>query len=47
MESEKGSVEQSGASSVVHNNVEQGEDPIREGRQTTVAKYTERWKIMR
>ena len=46
-ESEKISLEQSGTSSVVHNNTDRGEDPIREGRQTMAAKYTERWKIMR
>ena len=45
-ESEKISVEQSGARSVVQNNSEQGEDPIGEGRQTTASKYTEQWKIM-
>ena len=37
VESEKSSVEQSGASSVVQNNTELGEDPIREGRQITAA----------
>ena len=46
-ESEKSSVEQSGASSVVQNNAEQGEYPIREGRQKTAEKYTGRWNIMR
>ena len=46
-DSEKISVEQSGASSVLQNNTERGVDPIREGRQTTTAKYTERWNIMR
>ena len=45
-ESEKISVEQSGASSVVQKDAEQGEDPIGEGRQTTAEKYTERWNIM-
>ena len=47
LEIEKSSVEQSGASSLVQNDTEQGEQPIREGRQTTAAKYTERWKIIR
>ena len=46
VESEKSSVEQSGASSVVQNNSELGEYPIGEGRKTTAAKYTKRWKIM-
>ena len=45
-DSEKISVEKSVASSLVNNDAEQGEDNIGEGRQTTVAKYTERWKIM-
>ena len=45
-ESGKISVEQRGEISVVQNDVEGGEDPIREGRQTAAAKYTERWKIM-
>ena len=35
------------AISVVQNDVEQGDDTIGEGRQTTAAKYTEQWKIMR
>ena len=47
VESEKSSVDQSGSSSVVQNDADQGEDPTREGRQRTVAKYTGRWKIMR
>ena len=38
VESEKSSVEQSGASGIVQNNAEQGEDPIGEGRQTTAIK---------
>ena len=46
-ESEKSSTEQSGASSVVHNDAERGEYPIGEGIQKTVANYTGRWKIMR
>ena len=46
-ESEKISVEQSRASSVVQKNAERGEYRTGEGRQTTEAKYTERWKIMR
>ena len=45
-ESEKSSAEHSGESSVVQNDAEWGEDPIQEGRQTTVAKYTGRQKIM-
>ena len=45
-ESDKSSVDQSGSSIIVHNNVERGEDRIREGIQTTAAKYTERWNIM-
>ena len=47
MESEKSSVDQIRAIIVVQNDVEQGEDLTREGRQTTSAKYTEIWKIMR
>ena len=39
-ESEKSSVDQSRASSVVQNDKEQGENPIGEGRQTTLEKYT-------
>ena len=46
-ESEKNSVEQTISNSVVQKNAEQGEDPTVEGRKTTVANYTERWKIMR
>ena len=46
-ESEKISVDQSGESSVVQNDAEQGEYPTREGRQTMADKYTERWKIMK
>ena len=45
-ESKKISADQSGARSVVQNDAERGEDPIREGRQTAAAKYTGRWKIM-
>ena len=45
-ESDESSVDQSVESSVVQNDPEQGEYPIGEGRQTTAAKYTERWKIM-
>ena len=41
-DSEKIIVEQSEASSVVQNDVERGEYPIRKGRITTVAKYTEK-----
>ena len=41
-ESEKTIVEQSGARSVVLKDSEQGEDPIREGRQTTATNYTDR-----
>ena len=40
VEIEKISVEKSVASSVVHNDTDQGEDPIVEGRQKTLAKYT-------
>ena len=39
-DSEKRIANQRGAISVVHNNEERGEDPIREVRQTTAAKYT-------
>ena len=46
-ESDKSSVDQSGERSVVQNEIEQGEYSIGEGRQTTAAKYTERWKIIR
>ena len=46
-ESEKISVDQSGSIIVVHNAAERGEDPTGEGRQTTLAKYMEQWKIMR
>ena len=46
VESEKSSGEHSITSSVVQNDSEQGEYLIGEGRQTTAAKYTERWKIM-
>ena len=46
-ESQKSSVEQSRSSSVVQNDAEQGEEQKREGRKTTAAKYTERWKIIR
>ena len=46
VEIEKSSVEQSVISSAIQNNTEQGEYPIREGRQTMATKYTERWKIM-
>ena len=42
LESEKSSSDQSGVRSVVQNDVEQWEDPIQEGRQTTAANYTER-----
>ena len=35
------------ARSVLQNDAERGEYPIREGRQTTAAKYTGLWKIMR
>ena len=45
-ESEKSSVEQSEARSVVYNDAEQGEDLIGEGRQTMAEKYMERRKIM-
>ena len=45
-ESEKISADPSGLSSVVQNNAEQGEYPIREGRQITAVKNTERWMIM-
>ena len=45
-ESEKSSVDQSRASSVVQNDEDRGEYPTGEGRQTTAAKYMERWKIM-
>ena len=45
-QSEKNIVEQIRASSVVQNDVEQGEDTTGEGRQTTAAKYTEQWKII-
>ena len=45
-EIENSSVDHSGSSSVVQNDVELGEHPIVEGEQTTVAKYTELWKIM-
>ena len=46
-ESDKNSVEQSRARSAVQNNAEQGDDPIGEGRQKMVVKYTVQWKIMR
>ena len=46
VESEKSSVNQSVASSAVQNDAERGEDPIREGRQTTASKDTEQWKII-
>ena len=46
-EGEYSSVDQSRASSVVQNDTERGENPTGEGRQTTAAKYTERWKIIR
>ena len=45
-ESEKISVDQSGASILLHNYAKRGEDPIREGIQKTTENYTERWKIM-
>ena len=45
-EIEKSSLELSRARSLVQNDADQGEDPTREGRQTTAAKYTEQWKIM-
>ena len=44
-DSEKISVEQSRAISVAQNSVERGEYPTGEFRQTTEAKYMERWKI--
>ena len=47
VESDKISADQSGASYVVQNDVEKGEYPIQEGRQTTAAKYTGIWKIMK
>ena len=47
LESDKSSVEQSGSSSVLKNDVEKGEYPIGEGRQTMLAKYTELWNITR
>ena len=46
VESEKISADQNRASSVVKNDAEQGEYPIQEGIQTSVDKYTGRWKIM-
>ena len=46
-DSEKSSVDQSRASSVVQNDAEQGEAPTGTGRQPTTAKYTEQWKIIR
>ena len=45
-ESEKSSAEQSGANSVVQNDAERVEYPIREGIQTTAAEYMGRWTIM-
>ena len=47
VDSEKSSVEQIGASSVVQNYTQRGEYTIREGRKTKAAKYTGKWKIMR
>ena len=44
--SEKSSANQRGESSVLKNNAELGEYPIRKGIQTTAAKYTVRWEIM-
>ena len=45
--SEKSSVEKIRAISVVNNDAELGENMTREVRQTTAAKYTKQWKIMR
>ena len=39
-------MEHNGASNVVQNNVERGEDTIQEGKKTTVAKYTDQCKII-
>ena len=45
-ESEKSSADQRGARNVVQNDAYQGEYPIREGIQTTTAKYMRQWKII-